>query len=413
MGKRSLKVRLMKTQGMQSRRSLRSSLLFTGTTLLRLEPEVVVPAGSELNSACHNCHKTIMFVSLKPCSGCNVVHYCSGACKKADEALHQEECKHLAALSVKYYGSASMAKGQKPVIPGPKVRMAARLLWKRRLLGDKWWKAMEALWSIPANHRERHKEDDMKYSLEQEDVSNDVLLLALLLCGSSKDLQAKRTELGLTGEHDLQLLHNRTTDNAIIVPHVDLSPRAEVLSTTAALINHSCEPNVLIVFPHGPGVKKCLHVVAVKDIEAGQELLTSYVDTSQPFLFRQVTLMQKYDLICDCSACLEGRAMLSKGEGNEHFGLRSQEKIDEQGGQLDPREVVHCGRSNCDGWVSVQWDPIKPKGLCTKCNQPCILDESKLKEDLNYAEAYFYQFEKTKSEFQSVVHLSDWQADSQ
>lgn len=90
MGKRSLKVRLMKTQGMQSRRSLRSSLLFTGTTLLRLEPEVVVPAGSELNSACHNCHKTIMFVSLKPCSGCNVVHYCSGACKKADEALHQE-----------------------------------------------------------------------------------------------------------------------------------------------------------------------------------------------------------------------------------------------------------------------------------------------------------------------------------
>lgn len=42
-------------------------------------------------------------------------------------------------------------------------------------------------------------------------------------------------------------------------------------------MNHSCNPNVICVFNKLPEVR----VVAIKNIEAGEEIMNSYVDTKK------------------------------------------------------------------------------------------------------------------------------------
>lgn len=72
------------------------------------------------------------------------------------------------------------------------------------------------------------------------------------------------------------------------------------MSPTAALFNHSCSPNAVVVFPNG---SKEMVVVAIANIEAGQEVLTSYVDVSLPRHMRQTDLKKQYGFDCDCTLC--------------------------------------------------------------------------------------------------------------
>jgi hypothetical protein len=346
-----------------------------------------VPVDAQLRQRCHACDKRVMKVVLQPCSDCKVVHYCSDACKIADEAVHKEECKHLIALHAKYSAFKTPVEGQTPVIPSTEVRMAARLLWLRRQKGQVWWEAIESLPIIPKRDREPAEEEsyiDKERKDKDKRRDDELLLLALYLCGSSTDVEAKRAELGVSGLEDMEKLYDCLCQHLIEVPDVNLIPVAKVLSSTAAIINHSCVPNVQIVFPKGAGIKDCVQIVAVKDIKAGEELVCSYTDTSQPWIIRQVDLSKKNILLCECTLCIEGK---------ELWESETEPK------KVDPREAVWCGRPGCKGWVALNWQPSKPVGLCTNCKQPCILDQSKLEAPLKLGEAYLHEWDKTKSEF--------------
>jgi len=73
----------------------------------------------------------------------------------------------------------------------------------------------------------------------------------------------------------------------------------------ASLVNHSCLPNVTEFF-----LGDLLVLRAVKYIEAGQELLMSYVSTLQPRHVRQKYLADKFSFSCSCIRCCEeGLAM--------------------------------------------------------------------------------------------------------
>lgn len=68
-------------------------------------------------------------------------------------------------------------------------------------------------------------------------------------------------------------------------------------------INHSCQPNCEIVFPHSNHV---LQVVALRDIAAGEEVTISYLDecmlTSSRHS-RQKELKANYIFVCECERC--------------------------------------------------------------------------------------------------------------
>lgn len=97
-----------------------------------------------------------------------------------------------------------------------------------------------------------------------------------------------------------------------------------------ALLNHSCTPSAVVVFPsyHTPANPKPMRVVAIRPIAAGEEILTSYVDLGLPLRKRRAELRERYYFECDCALCMRRR---------EEW--------------VDPREAFKCVKKDCSGLV--------------------------------------------------------------
>jgi hypothetical protein len=198
----------------------------------------------------------------KACSGCEVVHYCSPACKTADMSIHRQECKALQTTR-RFYQSQDVEKRTY-------VRMVARLIWKREQLGQEWYKGIENL--MP------HREKGMSHPTFTQGIH--LLLQYLGLSNSTSDQidGATLARLGFSSIEEVKDIYCRVVYNDFEVNDHLQQRLGKTLSSVAATLNHSCNPNVVVVFPEGPGVKKCLHIIAVKNVTAGEELTVSYIN---------------------------------------------------------------------------------------------------------------------------------------
>lgn len=316
----------------------------TGTTLLRVTPEVTVASSESLANLCHICFSSSKDgKALQRCSGCKVLRYCSTTCQKTDWPLHREECKALQA-----YKTSSNDKGRKSSLiePGMTVRLLGRLIWERKQKGRDWWNRIESLQSN-------------RDAIETDPSMMDLPIRLAQYLGARPDAQGETNmkELGLTSASQVLDLIGRTTINSFIAYSSDLSTVGIALSTVVAMLNHSCVPNVAIVYPNGPGAKQPMHVVAIRDIEAEEELTTFYIDVADPFPLRQATLQQRYSFECRCPLCLKSKKFL---QGNKKA-------------KVEAREALWCGRPNCSGWVSASFHG-QESNLCTNCKQPSRLD---------------------------------------
>ncbi|CCM00807.1 uncharacterized protein FIBRA_02849 [Fibroporia radiculosa] len=101
---------------------------------------------------------------------------------------------------------------------------------------------------------------------------------------------------------DLVDLISRFTTNAFTLTSSSLSAIGVAISPTVALVNHSCDPNVVIVFPRNPSTSHAeepmMTVVAIKPILPGEEILSAYVDVTQPRELRQKELKETYNFTC-------------------------------------------------------------------------------------------------------------------
>jgi hypothetical protein len=132
----------------------------------------------------------------------------------------------------------------------------------------------------------------------------------------------------------------------------------------AALINHSCEPNAVIVFPFAGRVPDPIRVVAIKPIKANEEVrylsrpavtkplhhsywlrctpkvLTSYIDLALPRRLRQSELLERYHFVCDCPLCT--RPLKDPA-------------------WIDPREAVNCQSPGCGGLARIPGPVASPR----------------------------------------------------
>lgn len=106
-----------------------------------------------------------------------------------------------------------------------------------------------------------------------------------------------------------------------------------------ALLNHSCDPNAVMVFPHAPDTPTTeeprMHLVAIRDILPGEQVYASYVDITLPRESRLKELKEVYNFSCRCKACSRERG-------------------------FDPRECVNCPKS-CGGFC-----PLPTEGVCSR-----------------------------------------------
>jgi len=71
----------------------------------------------------------------------------------------------------------------------------------------------------------------------------------------------------------------------------------------ASMLNHSCEPNLDVTFPHNNGV---VRFTAARDIARNEQLTISYIDAEQGTAARQHALEFAYGFRCRCPRCQEG-----------------------------------------------------------------------------------------------------------
>ncbi|KAG6965014.1 hypothetical protein JG687_00005659 [Phytophthora cactorum] len=77
-------------------------------------------------------------------------------------------------------------------------------------------------------------------------------------------------------------------------------------------MNHSCDPNCTVLYTkNGDG-----HVVAIRDIQKGEELCICYIDVDMDVQMREINL-REYKFKCFCSRCVQERQQLERQNSQE------------------------------------------------------------------------------------------------
>ena len=296
------------THGRGLRIAAGSGGVAAGTTLLAVEAVSALNT-TQLGVRCHYCFAR-REQGLLRCSRCRFARYCDATCQAAGwkQARHRDECDALARW---YAGADTLPDFDRD--PGPSVRVLAQLLWLRRRHGPAWWAPFAAMQS--------HRQDA---PAAQRDEASQVAVRLAQFVGSEAGLRA----LGIDRAKSLLELVCQCLTNAFTLTDAQLDPIGAALNPTAALLNHSCTPNTVVVFSSATEHARCpMEVVALRDLAEGEPIYTSYVDLAAPLPVRQQTLQERYYFTCKCRLCTRG-----------HW--------------VDPRTARWCARPGCHGWVA-------------------------------------------------------------
>ncbi|KAJ7596939.1 hypothetical protein C8J56DRAFT_1001009 [Mycena floridula] len=263
-------------RGIWTKQSLKA-----GTTIIAAKPHVAVLSTGYLDTYCSACFSP---KPMKRCPSCRLLQYCDPACQKIDWNIHKLECPALQKWS-------QMAPTPDLAVPDDAVRCLGRVIWKKQKKGPEhtWTKEMDAMQS----HRASLKPGDSTTGLLTRLAH---CLVQYLGAGSAADLQ----HFGISSSRVLVDLISQFTTNTFSLTDPSLTPIGATVSPLIALINHSCSPNAVVVFPrHGP----TMQVIALRDINGEEEILTSYIDVTLPRDRRQKDLIETYNFECRCELC--------------------------------------------------------------------------------------------------------------
>ncbi|KZT66576.1 SET domain-containing protein [Daedalea quercina L-15889] len=260
-----------------------------GSVVIAVKPHVNALSTPYLAEFCTNCSSPPkQSVKLKRCTQCRVVWYCENKCQAADWNVHKYECKALQ----KWEESApSDAR-----IPSDALRCLGRILWGFRIHGldSEWTKAMNQLQS----HRT---------SLPPSAYESYAHLAHSLIRYLEVESPIELEPYGIKSTADLVDVISRFTTNAFTLTSYTLDPIGVAVSPVAAFINHSCDPNAVIVFPRisdAPHTEEPkMNLVAIKPIAPEDEVTISYIDVTLPRELRQKELKETYNFECKCTLC--------------------------------------------------------------------------------------------------------------
>ncbi|EIW72193.1 hypothetical protein M231_06161 [Tremella mesenterica] len=298
---------------MNGRRGLFAKRRFAqGSVVLTRPPFVSVLSTPQLPERCSYCLLSPLELSisrrsldpspLERCEVCETVAYCSSSCATKDRSLHDYECRALR-MSKQVADAAS--------VPPEHIRALARLAWsfhtERSGTSDKHSRinAMKVL----EDHLKTTFQGDKELEKQIEEHRAQCLRISkavmMFIAMGLPNFDPQNPSLDLTS------IFNKSTGSILQVissfmintfsassPSLDLVGAA--LNPAMAMSNHSCSPNAVVVFPEGAD---SMRIVAIKAIEAGEEVLTHYVDLALPYAQRQAELRRTYHFECKCPTC--------------------------------------------------------------------------------------------------------------
>ncbi|KAI5117278.1 hypothetical protein M0805_005603 [Coniferiporia weirii] len=263
-----------------------------GTVVFSVRPHVHILSRSQLGLHCTSCCVPQSSTGLKKCTKCRTVYYCGTACQNADWPSHKLECDAIQKWAATALGSG---EDDKYTVPPEAVRCLARIIWKRKKLGSSsiWWKEICEMQS---------HQTDLSQSMVDAHVHLAHALVRYMGIEGKQDLEKYEVQ----SISELVNLISKFTSNSFTLITPSLSPIGVSVSPLAALINHSCDPNVAVVFPRSSSSalqEPALQVVVIQDVPPDTELFTSYIDITLPIAQRQKDLKETYSFVCMCSVC--------------------------------------------------------------------------------------------------------------
>ncbi|XP_041108641.1 N-lysine methyltransferase SMYD2-like isoform X3 [Polyodon spathula] len=206
---------------------------------------------------------------LSKCGKCKQAFYCNVDCQRGDWPMHKLEC-------------SSMCIFKENWDPSETVRLTARIIAKQKTQMEK--TASEKLLKVIEFESHLEKLDNEKRELIQSDI-------AALHHFYSKHLEYPDNAA-------LVVLFAQVNCNGFTIEDEELSHLGSAVFPDVALMNHSCCPNVIVTYKG-----TLAEVRAVQEINAGDEVFTSYIDLLYPTDDRNDRLMDSYFFNCDCKEC--------------------------------------------------------------------------------------------------------------
>ncbi|PPQ93755.1 hypothetical protein CVT25_008135 [Psilocybe cyanescens] len=365
-----------------------------GDVLLSIKPHVAALSNEHLEEYCSNCcaPKT---TSLRRCTGCKLLHYCDSKCQTNDWSFHRHEC-----LAIQKWSASASAESSGPAhVPGDAIRCLGRILWRKQKLGHEsiWVRRFGLQRKIHNSELFQAREIDSlqshRTSLSKDPNSQGSQVYTQLAHAVVRFLGLKSpeelAEYGINNAAELVDLVSRFTINTFTISTPALAPLGACVSPLVALINHSCDPNAVVVFPRASAHSKkedepLMQVIALKHITPDEEILTAYIDTTFPRENRQKILQETYHFTCRCHLCV-----LPPNHSP------------------DMREAIWCP-NKCGGVCAL---PTEENSLtrCNRCKAPvkdtdAVLDAVRVgQEALHKAEAL--QFTNPKKSIQLTTKL--------
>ncbi|KAM7118129.1 histone-lysine N-methyltransferase SMYD3 isoform 1-T1 [Ciconia maguari] len=279
-----------KGSGLRSRRRVRP-----GELLYRAEPFAYVVTKEQLGAVCERCLRRNEH--LHRCSQCKVAKYCGKSCQKEAWLDHKQECRCL--------------KSIEPNFPPDSVRLAGRIVFK--LLRQ----------SVCLSER-LYSFSDLQSNIEQlsEEMKDGLRHLAQTL---QLYLKTEIQDVShLPPAIDFFQIFTKVTCNCFTISNGEMQDVGVGLYPSMSLLNHSCDPNCVIIFE---GYQLLLR--SVREIQIGEELTISYIESLMPTSERQKQLMRQYCFECDCLLCQNPEKDAEKLAGEEHVWKEVKDAVNE------------------------------------------------------------------------------------
>ena len=211
---------------------------------------------------CNQCFKESE--SLKRCSKCKHMRYCSENCQREGWKIHKSECAGLCKVP------------QSSNVPSL-IRLCALFLSSPELRND---------FSISSLMKHENIENDQI----QEYYPYVLRGVTEIFKGSSVDPVA------------VYEMYNKLVVNLFTLEDGQLRTIGSALIPEISKINHSCEPNCVLSFKG-----RTAYITAIREIPKGTEITISYIPLPKSFLTRKDLLHRQYNFTCYCCLCSKQR----------------------------------------------------------------------------------------------------------